>query len=470
MGDIREFGMEKNLLKRLREGHQLSVKDQLQLIIQLSIPAIMAQITSVIMQYIDASMVGRLGANDSAAIGLVATTTWLISGLTATAGTGFTIQVAHRIGAGDEKGARDVVKHGIVSILLISSILLLVGACISDYLPVWLGGNREIQEGASQYFRIFVLFLPFMQMVYSAGGMLQSSGDMKIPSLLNILMCLLDVIFNWVLIFPSRNIAFGDQSIWVWGAGLGIRGAALGTAFSEVIVGMIMLYFLLIKSKPLHFRRGEKTRVSSEIIKKALKIAIPMGVESVILGGAQVLGTKIVAPLGTIAIAANSFAITAESICFMPGYGIATATTTIVGQSIGAKRESLAKKLGWFSVFFGMTVMLFTGSVMYIFAPEMIGLLTPDEKVRQLGVLVLRIESFAEPLFGAAVVGAGIFRGTGKTIIPTIVNFSSMWLVRLPLAFFLSKTMGLQGVWLAMCLDLSMRGCVFLFLLWKKKL
>ncbi|MDD3369066.1 MAG: MATE family efflux transporter [Lachnospiraceae bacterium] len=454
--------MKSNLLGQLRSGEKLSFRSQLLLTIQLSIPAIMAQLSAIVMQYIDASMVGRLGANDSASIGLVASSTWLMGGLCSAASIGFTVQVAQFIGAGKEKEARGIVRQGLVAVLIFSTLLLMAGVAISAALPVWLGGKDEITQNASVYFMIFSCYLPIHQLNTAAGGMLQCSGNMKVPSILHVIMCGLDVVFNAVLIFPSQMIAVAGFSIWIPGAGLGVMGAALGTALAEAVIMLFMLSFLLVRSSTLHLRRSEKLHFSIAELKRAGKIAVPVGFEQVIMCGAQIMATRIVSPLGTIAIAANSFSVTAESLCYMPGYGIGTAATTLIGQGIGAKRQDLTKRLGWLTTLLGMVVMAVSGGLMYVFAPQMIGMISPDPEIRALGTEILRIEAFAEPMYAASIVASGVFRGAGDTFVPSCLNFCSMWFVRIPLSAFLAPRMGLRGVWIAMCIELCVRGVLFL--------
>ncbi|MBR6781283.1 MAG: MATE family efflux transporter [Clostridia bacterium] len=461
--------MKENLLIRLRNGDELNHRQQVTMILQLSLPAIMAQLSSIVMQYIDASMVGQLGAQSSASIGLVASSTWLFNGICSAAVTGFSVQVAQLIGAGRQKDARTVMKQSFVVSFGIACLLCVLGTGISGVLPVALGGNAEIIADATAYFRIYALSLPFVQLNNIAYAMLQASGNMRTPSVLYIIMCVLDVLFNFLLIFPTRQIG----GFTVPGAGLGVAGASLGTALSYVVVVVLMLFFLLVRSDSLHLRRGEGLQMTADTLKRAAKIGIPVGVEQMIMSGAQVMGTRIVAPLGTVAIAANSFAITAESLCYMPGYGIGSAATTLIGQSIGAKRTDLTRRLGWKTTALGMIVMGIAAVLMFIFAPFMIGIMTPDASVVALGAQVLRIAAFIEPFYAASIVANGVFRGAGDTLIPSILNFASMWAVRLPLAAILSKQYGLKGYWFAMCIELFVRGVLFLLRLastkWMKK-
>ena len=197
-------------------------------------------------------------------------------------------------------------------------------------------------------------------------------------------------------------------------------------------------------------------------MRNAVKISAPIAAQYVLMSGAQIVSTYIVAPLGNFAIAANTFAITAESLCYMPGYGIGDAATTLVGQSMGAGQHGLCGSFAKLTVGMGMAVMALMGVVMYVFAPEMIGLMTPVEEIRDLGTQVLRIEAFAEPMFAAAIVGNCVCVGAGDTLKPSLMNLASMWGVRLTLAAVLAHWYGLQGVWTAMAIELTFRGTLFL--------
>lgn len=445
-------------LERMRAGEALSPAQQLLMALQLSIPAMLAQVSSIAMQYIDASMVGRLGANASGAIGLVSSTTWLFGGLCSAAAIGFTVQVAQRVGAREEEEARCLVRQGLAVTLVFSLGLLALGAAISGKLPDWLGGAPDICPDASRYFLVYSLTLPVTMANYLTGGMIQCSGNMKLPSFLHVVMCLLDVIFNSLLIFPTRQVG----AFTLPGAGLGVTGAALGTSLAQLTVGLVLLWYLLARSPALALRSGEPFRFSKEQQKRAIKISLPVGCEQFIMCSAYVMATRIVSPLGTIALAAHSFAVTAESLCYMPGYGLGTAATTLIGQSVGAGRKDLTRRLAWMTTGLGMVIMTLSGALMYLLASAMMALLTPDPAIRALGAGVLRIEAFAEPLYGASIVAAGAFRGAGDTLMPSCFNFLSMWCVRIPLSAFLAPRLGLEGVWLAMCLELCFRGLLYL--------
>ena len=421
------------------------------------------------MFYIDAGMVGSLGAEPSAAIGLVEPATWLIFSLVSAVTMGFSVQVAHFIGANDFPKARAVMRHGYVFGLCFSLLMLLIAFLIGPRLPIWLGGGTDIQHDAMVYFLIFSCITPFHLIEYMSGAMLKVAGDMRRPSMMAILMCVLDVIFNYFLIFPTRTISLFGIELTMPGFGAGVAGAALGSLLAFVCVALPLAYYAIFRSPILAWKQDiERFSWRWQYIWNALKISAPMGLQYLLMNGAQLVSTMIVAPLGNVAIAAHSFAITAESLCYMPGYGISEAATTLVGQSVGADRRDLHRSFAWMTVFLGMIVMAFMGVVMYIFAPEMMGLLSPVTAIQDLGTSVLRIEAFAEPFFAAAIVAYSVCVGAGDTLKPSMINLGSMWLIRLTLAYCLASQYGLRGVWFAMAVELSLRGMMFIFYLFKR--
>ncbi len=465
--------MKEDFLAKLRNGETLNTRQLIKMITWLSVPAILAQISSIVMQYIDASMLGHLGSQEAASIGLVASSTWLMGGLCMAMNIGFTVQIAQAIGAKENVQARNLVRMGMITGLLWSVLLLTIGVLVSESLPGWLRGDIALHGSSTVYFLVFALSMPIFELNHLAGGMIQCSGNMKLPSILHILMCLLDVVFNAFLIFPSLSFEICSFQITLPGFGFGVFGAALGTVLAEGVVAFFMLRYLLIKSPLLSLRREERFVFSMPHLTKAFRLAAPIGFEQFVMSGAQIASTYILAPLGSVAIAANSFSVTAESLCYMPGYGIASAATTMIGQAIGAGRKELTRRLAWLTTWMGMGIMAATGALMFVFAPEMIAIISTDPEVRRLGTLILRIEAFAEPMYGASIVANGVFRGAGDTFAPSCMNLVSMWAIRIPLAAYLAPIYGLKGVWIAMASELTCRGCMFLIRLkgnrWENK-
>lgn len=463
-----------SLLKLIRERQPLSLRQQLQLTCTLSLPAVLANASAMVMNFIDAAMVGQLGADDSASVGLMGTTSWLFEGVLSAFAAGYAVQVAHLLGAKRNADARQTVRQAIVVCLGFSLLLAGIGLLLCRPLPVWLGAEPHIREHATIYFGTFMLFVPFFMIDIVASSMLRSSGNMRIPSILNILMCVLDVIFNFFLIFPTREVLILGQHLTIPGAGLGVMGAALGTASAGLVISLLMAYYLVFRSNELRLTLDRGSfKPTWNTFTKAIKISTPMGLQHIMMCSASIVITGIVAPLGSIALAANSFGITAESLCYMSGYGIADAATTLIGQSLGAGRKRLTRSFAWITVLSGMTIMGMMAVLMYVFAPELMGIMSPVPEVVELGARCLRVEAWAEPLFAAAIISYGVFVGAGYTLVPCGINLVSMWIVRLGLSALLVTSMGLYGVWLAMAIELCFRGTVYLLWLsskrWMKK-
>lgn len=436
--------------------------EQMNLVVRLSVPIILAEISSTVMSYVDSAMVGSLGAAATASVGLVASSTWLFNGMGMCMVTGFSIQIAQLIGAGRLRQVQSVMRQAMMVAVGVGLLFAALAVGISGVLPVWLGGEPDVCAGSSRYFFIYGCGLPVVLLRQAGGSMLQCSGDMRTPSALNILMCCMNVVFNSLFIFPTRTVTFLGADLTFFGAGIGVAGAALGTVVSEVVTTILMMYFVCLRSPVLRLEKGVPWRLERKCMTTTIRLAIPIALERVTTSLAQIAGTRIVAPLGTTAVAANALAVTAEGFCYMPGYGMAAAATTLVGQSIGAERRDQAKRFAWLSVGLGVSVMTGTGVLMYIAAPWIFSMLTPDGAVQTLGAAVLRIEAFAEPLFAASIVAAGALRGAGDTLIPSIIELGSMWGVRITLALLLVGPLGLHGVWIAMCVELCVRGLLFL--------
>lgn len=433
------------LLSRIRNGERLSAREQRALILLLSWPSILAQVSVTVMQLIDAGMVGRLGTEASASIGLVASTTWLINGLTSGAVFGFSVQCAQSIGAKNYQQASSLCRQGLAVILLVGFLFGGIGSLLSFHIPVWLGGEPLVLQDAGAYLLIFCIGLPFSLLNSWAIQMLQAAGDTKIPGLVQVLMCILDVLFN---------------ALFIYGLHYGVAGAALGT-LASVVCASLFLTFWVFRINPF-LKLPARLHFSRTSLGRALQIGLPISIEQLITGSSYIAFTRIVSSLGTLAIAANSFAITAESLCYMPAYGCASAATAIIGQCTGAGRKDLCQAMAWRLARIGMGMMVLSGLLLFLFAHGLMAILSPDLQVQDLGSLLLRMEAFAEPMYGASIVITGILRGKGDTLWPACLNFLSIWCIRIPLAWILSRHLGLAGAWIAMNIELNLRGLLFL--------
>ena len=233
--------------------------------------------------------------------------------------------------------------------------------------------------------------------MYSA--MLRATGDALTPSLISVLVCVLDIFFNFFLINPTREMELFGQTVTMFGFGWGVPGAALGTALATLIGGLAALAVLLLRESPLAIRYPGSWKITRSCLINLWRVGVPLAAERAALSSAQVLLVRIVSQLGTVAIAANSLAVSAEGLCYMAGYGIQDASIALVGQAVGAHRRDMSKRFAWLCTGMGMGIMALSGVLMWLFAPALMSIFTADAAVIALGAQMLRIEAFAEPMF-----------------------------------------------------------------------
>ena len=457
------------LSARMRQGETIPSRQTAQVALALSIPSILEQLVVTAMGYIDAAMVGHIGAEATASIGIVSSSTWLLHGVLVGLYTALSIQIAQYLGADRQDDARSVLRQAMLFNVILGVGAALFGLGISPFLPGWLGADPSLRANATAYFAIWSAALPFTMAMGMYTSILRAAGNALIASLISVLVCALDVVFNFFLINPTRQLVLFGQSVTVWGAGLAVPGAALGTALSTVVGGLLALGVLLLRDGPLCIRKPGSWRITSACLRNLWRVGAPLAAERAALSSAQVLLVRIVSGLGTVAIAANSLGVSAEGLCYMAGYGIQDASIALIGQAVGAHRRDMAKRFAWLCTAMGIAIMALSGVGLWLFAPALMGIFTADAAVIALGARVLRIEAFAEPMFGASIVASGAMQGAGDSTACFLLNLLSMWGIRLTLAFLLAPRLGLVGVWAAMCLELCIRGVLFLLRLARGK-
>ena len=450
------------LSARMRQGEDIPLSQTAQVVLALSLPSILQQMVVTAMEYIDAAMVGHIGAEATAAIGIVSSSTWLLHGVLVGLYTAFSIQIAQYLGADRQEDARGVLRQSMLFNLILGLGAAAFGIGISRFLPGWLGADPSLQANASAYFAIWSAALPFTMAMGMYTAQLRATGDALTPGLISVLVCVLDIVFNFFLINPSRTLVLFGRTVTVWGAGLGVPGAALGTALSDVIGGLLALAILLLRDGPLCIRRPGSWKITRSCLMNLWRVGAPLAAERAALSSAQVVLVRIVSGLGTVAIAANSLGVSAEGLCYMAGYGIQDAAIALIGQAVGANRRDMSKRFAWLCTLMGMGIMALSGAGLWLFAPALMGIFTADAAVIALGARVLRIEAFAEPMFGASIVASGAMQGAGDSTACFVLNLVSMWGIRLTLASLLAPRFGLVGVWGAMCCELCIRGLLFL--------
>lgn len=443
------------------------MKDTLFAVLVLAWPAILEQIMITLVQYVDTAMVGSLGSTATAAVGLTASTTWLFGGLFGAASVGFSVQVAQHLGAGRQEEAQKVTWQAVRFVVIFGLIVGAIGVGLSFPLPAMLGADEGVRPAASLYFRIIACAMPFTLASNMFSAILRCSGDTKTPMVLNVMINVLNVILNTLFIYPARTVSLFGASFPVWGAGWGVGGAAFASACSTATVAVLFLLVIFRKKSPIRISVKKRYKFERDCLLTAWRLGLPVALERVLTSTAQIVITAVITGIGTVAVAANHLAVTAESLSYMPAYGIATAATTLVGQAVGAGRKDLAKRFSRIVTWMGILIMTFGGFLLFTLAPQLIMIFSREQKVIELGTQVLRIVAFAEPLFGASIVASGALRGAGDSKWPFLISLATMWGVRITLSLLLAGSLGLVGVWVAMAAELSVRGLVFMIRLYR---
>lgn len=424
-------------------------REQISSICFLAWPAVVQEAMNVIVTYVDTAMVGILGANASAAVGLTSTVGWLVSSIAIAFGIGILSVCAQAVGRNDQEKVKRAGQQALFLTLIVGSALTIICVAIAPYLPVWLNGAVEIRGQAASYFMIISLPLLFRSAVLILSSALRGVSDMKTPMIINLYMNIINIVLNFILIYPTRKI-FG---IIIPGAGLGVDGAALATAVSFVAGGVMMFYryyrneLFGFKNTGFHFYQNE--------FKECLNIGIPVVLERGVICLGHVTFASLIAKLGIVRFAAHTIAIQAEQAFYIPGYGFQSAAATLVGNAVGQKDEHKVKEITYLISGITMFLMILCGIALFIFAKQLMAIFTPDNQVIELGSRVLRIVSISEPIYGILVILEGTFNGMGDTKAPFVFSLFTMWGIRVTGSWLMINVFhqSIEAVWIMMVCD-----------------
>lgn len=427
----------------------------------LSWPAIMEQILATMVSYVDTAMVGALGMTASAAVSVNAAPIWLINGILAGVSTGYAVQVSHAVGAGEDEKVKSVIRQGVLAAFFCGLAAFAVYRAMARGLPMWLGAVEPVLTQARRYLRVYTYALLFQGFSVVFSGVLRCMGNTRTPLILNSAANLLNVVFNFFFIYQTRTVELWGQPLTIPGAGMGVAGAALGTVLAWAFAGGATLWAAFRQGERYAIHRGESFRPDGAIIRQAVRLGLPSAAERAMVNIGQIAMTGVVASIdaGT-ALAANQVATTAEGLCYLPAYGIASAATAMVGQSVGAGDRENARAYGGMSARLGFALCLATAACLFLLAHPLASLFNTDQAVVDEAAQMLRIVSVCEPFFALSIVLTGALRGARDVRFPMVVGLICMWGVRIPLAPLLvyRAGLGLAGVWTAMSVDLILRG------------
>lgn len=415
-------------------------------ILSLAWPTMLEQLMQTAVQYIDTAMVGSLGTQATASVGATSTVNWLISSTISALGVGFLAYVSQACGSGNKERAGKAASQAVLATLIVGVLFTVLTLSLSGVVPAWMQVDPEIQDLASKYF--FILYTPMLARTATIvfGTLLRAVGDTKTPMRVGIWVNIINVVLNYLLIYPTNsNLGFT-----VPGAGLGVVGAAVASAIAFTVGGILTTVALW--KHPVISPRGQSLRPDFQVLRPCLRVALPNALQRFGTSLGYVAFAAMINSIGDVATAAHTIANTVESAFYIPGYGMQTAAATLAGNAFGAKDEKRIKDLGKMIILIEVVLMILSGSALFLFAPAMVGIFSRDAQVILLGSIVLRMVAVSEPFYGVSIIIEGMMQGMGKTMMPFVCNIIGMWGIRIIGTFICTQLlgMGLVSAWACM--------------------
>lgn len=413
-------------------------KSALVSLISLSIPTILEEILSTLLQYVDTAMVGHLGEKATAAVSTTTTIGWLIHSIPGAIAVSMLALASKANGAGEEKKLKKLAGQSIVYAFAIGIILEVLALTLSPYIPVWMGVEADIVKPASLYFSITSITLVFRTSARIFSAMIRSIKDTKTPMYISVVENILNVLLNYVFIY---------------GLNLGVAGAATASCISFGIGGIAMFVLMLGKTKLRPSLSDMKLEMS--IMSEVFTIGMPALGTTIVSCLGYVVFARMVSGMGTTLFAAHSIAIAAEEIVYIPGYGLRVATSALVGNALGEGNMKKLKATERVSILITLLIMFVNGIALYVFAYPFMQVFTSSVEVAVIGSQMLKLVSFSEPFFGLMIVLEGISYGIGRVNHIFVCESLSMWGVRILCTFLCVNVLGLglTAVWLCMIAD-----------------
>lgn len=412
----------------------------LPVIFSLAWPTMLEQLMQTAVQYADTIMVGSLGTAATAAVGSTTTVNWLIGSTLSALGVGFLAYISQAFGAGEKERARRAVSQSVLVCLIAGVFFTVLTLVMSPFVPRLMQVDEEIADTASRYF--FILYSPMLFRTANIifGTVLRSSGDTKTPMRVGLIVNAVNVVLNFLLIYPVRQVSLFGHSVKVYGASMGVEGAAAASAAAFVTGGILITAALL--RHPVLSPKGQSIRPDRQVLIPCMRVAVPNMLQRFCTSLGYVFFASMINSLGSISTAAHTVANTVESAFYIPGYGMQTAAATLTGNAVGASDARRMKEMSRMLVLSEIVLMMVSGSLLFILSPQMMTLFSKDSQVILLGATVLKMVALSEPFYGVSIVTEGMLQGAGKTLFPFIFNVICMWGVRIAGTFICIHMMG----------------------------
>ena len=446
--------------KNLPDG--VKSKELYQDIIRIAWPSFIELLLTQLASMVDLMMVGSMGGKANpeigtqalAAVGLTTQPKFLLMTAFIAMNTGVTALIARNKGTNDSKQANLVVRQGLLFTFCATIILSILGFLFAKPMVIFMGSTEEIvTKWATQYLQIQMIGFLSFALTSTITASLRAVGDSKTCMIYNLIANVVNVIFNWLLIYG--NLGFPE---------LGVAGASLATVIGQV-VAFIMAFAVILKGNgflKLEFKLGFKP--NKIVLGNMLNIGFPAMIEQLLMRAGMIIFAKTVASLGTTAYATHQVCMNIQALSFMTGQAFAVSATTLMGQSLGKRRTDMAQAYCSRTRKVGLVFSLILALTFMVFGKQIVGLYNSDTEIIEIGGRIMLFVAFLQPFQSAQFIIAGGLRGAGDTRATAIVTFFTVLLVR-PIAaiILVNSGLGLYGAWLALAIDQIMRSGLILF-------
>ncbi|MEE9200160.1 MAG: MATE family efflux transporter [Candidatus Brocadiales bacterium] len=425
---------------------------------RLAIPAATENLLHLMVFIVDVIMVGRLGTEAIAAVGMAGAVNFVLTMVFSSSSAGTVSLVARYCGAKDKPTAERVAAQSML-------LALVLGLCLAPLLYFsavnilyLMSVEPDVATLGAVYFRIVICFLPCRLIMLAGYAAFRGAGDTRTPMLITLVINCLNVLFNWLLIF----------GIWIFPR-MEVAGAAWGTAISYTAGAVIVLVIIFGSRALITIRPGEVFTLDSDIMRRIFRISMPAATDAFLTQVGYLIFLKIVAMLGTASLAAHQIAIRIEAFSFMPGYALAVSTATLVGYSLGAGNENLAKLSMRRSCIYALMVMCTFGALFLLIPGLLASIFSPEPDVKGLVVICVMIAAIEQPALAVYMVYAGGLRGAGDTMSPMMITIVGTLFFHVPVAYLFGIVLGwgLPGIWFGAAIDWILRA-IAVYILYRR--
>ena len=436
----------------------LSIGREGPLIFKFAMPMLLGNVFQQFYNVVDSAIVGNyIGKEALAAVGasfpIIFTLISLIIGIA----TGSTIVIAQYFGAKDMQKILRAIDTLYIFLFFASIIVSVLGIVFAPQIFRLIKLPEDVLPGAVTYLRIYLAGLVLFFGFNGTSAILRGLGDSKTPLYFLIVATIANIVFDFVFVLWFK-----------WG----IAGVALATLISQAGAFITAIIYLNRTHEVINLS-WRKLVFDSVIFKQSTRIGFPIGFQQVFVALGMMVMYWLVNPFGTDATAAYSVVFRIDAFASMPAMMFAAALSTFVGQNIGANKPERIRK-GLISTFYMTSfIALFVGAIAFTFSRSLMHLFTSDENVILIGMEYLHIVSFFYITFTAMFTIGAVMRGAGDTLVPMFITFFALWIVRVPVCYFLSLEMGTIGIWwgipIAWIIGMSFSYLYYLTGRWKTK-